>query len=139
MGENKVSDLERFVQDKATGFLESREEGAFNAKAKTSFLKALKIHGNQSKAAHDLGFSYKNVADALRKDLIFNEAFQETLLEMRHKLESELYKAGIAGKSKDALVWLSAHFPNDYGTKKTAVPKKPSNQEIDSLFEKLGG
>ncbi len=134
-----MDDLEGYSVDSVTGFMETADKSGFNPKDKTAFLRALKTHGNQSKAAHDLGFSYRIVAEHLRKDLIFNEAFQEALLEMRHKLESELYKAGIAGKSKDALVWLGAHFPADYGTKKQAPPKKTSNQEVDNLFEKLGG
>lgn len=130
-------DSEKFKRDPATGFLESSEENAFNARKKTAFLKNLKMHGNQSKAAHDLGHSYKIVAEALRKDLIFKEAFDETLLEMRHKLEAELYKGGLGGRSKDALSWLTAHFREDYGPARKDKPKKVNNQEIDSLYDKL--
>ncbi len=129
-----------YIEDTVTGFLEKKSEKnskpQFNPMEKTAFLKALKTHGNQSKAAHDLGFSYKIVAWHLRKDLIFNEAFQETLLEMRHKLEGELYKAGVEGRSKEAKMWLESHFPSDYRPSQKQQPKKDKkNTEIDRLYD----
>lgn len=127
-----------FNIDSVTGFLEDKMPEGIKAKHKTAFLKALKTHGNQSKAAHDLGFSYRILELHLRKDLIFKEAYEETLLEMRHKLEGELYKTGLMGKSKEALSWLSAHFPLEYGPVKKQQPsKKDNSQEIDKLFSKL--
>lgn len=124
-------------QDTVTGYLESSDVGAITPKQKTQFLKALKTHGNQSKAAHDLGFSHRIIALHLRKDLIFKEAYEETLLEMRHKLESALYQAGIGGKSKEALSWLSAHFPLEYGPVKKQQPKKEVDKDLEHLADKL--
>lgn len=130
-----------YIEDTVTGFLEKilekNENPAFNAKEKTAFLKALKTHGNQSKAAHDLGFSYKEVQWHLRKDLIFKEAFEETLLEMRHRLEGELYKAGLEGNAREAKMWLESHFPSDYRpSQKKEAKKDKKHSEIDDLYDR---
>jgi len=132
------ADLEKlgYSIDSATGFLEKKQgENEFNPKQKTAFLKAMKTHGNQSKAAHDLGFSFKIIEWHLRKDLIFNEAYKETLLEMRHLLEGELYQAGLNGKSREANLWLSAHFPETYKAGAKAANKAPKNDHLDKLYE----
>lgn len=127
-----------FSECPITGFLQNANREWFNPKEKTAFLKALKMHGNQSKAAHDLGFPFPIVAWHLRKDPRFLEAFQETLLEMKHRLEGELYKAGLGGKSKEAKIWLEAHFPEDYRATGGKGPKKTKDDgRLDSLYEQL--
>ena len=135
------SDLKKlgYSQDFATGFIDKKDNlDGFKPIHKTKFLKALKIHGNQSKAAHDLGFSYKIVEWHLRKDLKFNEAFQETLLEMKHALEGRLYEQGIkTGGVKQAQMWLVAHFPEDYVVKNRKPQPKSNVNEIEALYEGL--
>jgi hypothetical protein len=118
---------------KITGYLEDLE---FTPKAKTAYLKALKSHGNQSKAAHDLGISYRTVQTHLAKDPVFRDGYAETLLEMRHKIEGELYKKGLErGGSKEAKMWLEAHFPEDFGKKLPAKPKKVPDA-LSNLMDK---
>lgn len=124
-------------QDSVTGFLESKTHGTISPYHKTAFLKALKINGNHTEAAHKIGFSFRIIQQHLNYDSIFREAYQDTLLEMRHKLESELYKAGLGGKSKEALSWLSAHFPAEYGPVKKQQPKKEIDKDLDHLLDKI--
>lgn len=132
-----MNDLDGYKQDSATGFLEKAEKNSFNAREKTAFLKALKSHGNQSKAAHDLGYSYEVLELHLRKDLIFNKAFRATLLEMRHLLEGAMYTAGVQGKSKDAETWLKAHFPETYKPSAATKRSKPAVDPLEGLYKKL--
>lgn len=131
-----------YFEDDATHFLAKKsQEPCFNPKEKTAFLKLLKTNGNQSKSARDLGFSYREVEWHLRKDLIFKQAFEETLLEMRHKLEGELYKAGLSPRgSREAKMWLECYFPDEYGPRKKKEVKTTdkASEEIDNLYNKLG-
>jgi hypothetical protein len=128
--------------DETTGFLvkkfeKNSGENVFLPKHKNSFLKALKTHGNQSKAAHDLGFPYSEIQFHLQKDKVFQEAFTQTLLEMRHKLEGELYRAGLGGKSREAKIWLEAHFPAEYkASNKPLAKKDKKDSTIDDLYDK---
>lgn len=132
-----MSETNEYTQDSATGFLEKNEKNSFNAREKTAFLKAFKNHGNQSKAMHDLGYKYDVLEFHLRKDLIFNKAFRETLLEMRHLLESAMYTAGVNGKSKDAETWLKAHFPETYKPSAASKKAKPTVDPLEGLYKKL--
>ena len=122
------------VIDQVTGFLVSEK---LSIRSKTSFLKALKILGNQSSAAEKQGISWSEMENELRKDLIFNKAYLEVLTDMKHELEGILYTKAIEKKdAKSAILWLSAKFPEEYraGTKKTE--KKQSKDKIfDSLLE----
>ncbi len=133
----KDDELSGYSKDSVTGFLEKAEKNSFGAREKTAFLKAFKTHGNQSKAMHDLGYSYAVLEFHLRKDLIFNRAFQETLLEMRHLLESAMYTAGVSGKSKDAETWLKAHFPETYKPSAAKRPKREAVDPLEALYKKL--
>jgi len=132
-----------YIEDNATGFLEQKNtknndlNGSipFNAKDKTQFLKALKNHGNQTKAADDLGISVKILKWHLRKDLKFNEAFHETLLEMRHKIEGELYVAALEGKTREAKLWLEAMFPEEFKRGPVGRAPKGQNSAVDKLYQ----
>lgn len=132
-----MDELIGYIADSATGFLEKNEKNTFNAYEKTKFLKALKTHGNQSKAARDLGYNFEIIELHLRKDLIFNKAFKRTLLEMRHDLESTLYVAGLDGDGRKAKIWLDVHFPADYKPNaRTAGKKEKDTSVIDALYDK---
>lgn len=133
----KDNELDGYTADPATGFLEKAEKNSFGARDKTAFLKAFKTHGNQSKAMHDLGYSYTILEFHRRKDLIFNKAFEETLLEMRHILESAMYTAGVSGKSKDAETWLKAHFPDVYKPSAAKRTKQAAVDPLEALYKKL--
>lgn len=126
-----------YFEDPATGFLDKKEKNTFGAFEKTKFLKALKVHGNQSKAAHDLGYSIRVIDLHLRKDLVFKQAHEETLLEMRHEIEGDLYTAGLAGNAKKAQMWLQAFFPETYKPTSRPVTKKDDTSAIDALYKKL--
>jgi len=135
-----MDELIGYIADTATGFLEKNEKNTFSAYEKTKFLKALKLHGNQSKAARDLGYSFDIIELHLRKDLIFNKAFKQTLLEMRHDLESTLYTAGLDGDGRKAKIWLDVHFPEAYKPGARTVPKKERDTSvIDDLYDKAVG
>lgn len=131
-----------YIEDKVTGFLvknleKNPGENTLLPRHKTLFLKSLKTHGNQSKAAHDMGFPYSEILWHIQKDLVFQEAYRATLLEMRHKLEGELYLAGLDGKSREAKIWLEAHFPAEYkASNKPLVKKDKKDTEIDNLYDK---
>lgn len=132
-----MEELSGYIRDNVTGFLESGEKNTFNAYEKTKFLKAFKIHGNQSKAARDLGYSFEIIELHLRKDLIFNKAFKTTLLEMRHDLEATLYTAGLDGDGRKAKIWLDVHFPADYKPSARTAPKKDKDTSVmDALYSK---
>lgn len=129
-----MTDNQENQVDSVTGFL----EGEFTPKHKTAFLKAFKKHGNQTKAANDLGIRFRLVKQALETDKEFKESFEETLLEMRHALEGALYQAGLGGRSKEAIQWLQAHFREDYGAYKKAKPNKSSKDEdLERLYAGL--
>ena len=128
-----------YIVDSVTGFLQKNSEKnskpEFNPKEKTAFLKRLQIHGNQSKAADEVGVSFQEVEFHIRKDLIFKEAFRATLLKMRHSLEGKLYQAGMEGKSKEALAWLASYFKEDYTPARVNKHNKEKDtSEIDRLF-----
>lgn len=134
-----------YIVDSVTGFLQKNLQKTenvgsvhiFNPREKTAFLKALKTHGNQSKAANDLGYRYSEVQWHLRHDVGFREAFEETLLEMKHELEGKLYKSGLMGRSKEAKIWLDAHFPAEYKASGKPAPKKDKKDAlIDDLYNK---
>lgn len=129
--------LKGFILDKVTGFLENTDKNFFNPKDKTSFLKAFKTHGNQSKAAHDLGFPYKIIEWHLREDKAFYEAYRETLIEMKHNLEGKLFTKGLQGNSKDAKLWLETNFPEEYKPVAGKSLKKDNKKTIDDLYERL--
>ncbi len=133
-----MAETNEYSVDPATGFLEKNEKNSFSPMEKTKFLKDFKRTGNQTKCAHDLGYSFRVIEEHLRKDLAFKRAFEEVLLEMRHEIEGELYSKALNGKTKEAHLWLQAHFPEIY--KPSAVrpaKKEASNPVVDALYEKL--
>lgn len=114
-----------------TGFLENN----VSSKAKTAFLKLFKTIGNQSAAADRQGFTWTEIEEELRKDLIFNKAYQEVLLQMKHELEGILYCKAISRKdTKSALMWLSAKFPEEY---RAGAKKKEKKDNKEALFDSL--
>lgn len=132
-----MDELVGYNVDKATGFLEKKADNSFNAYEKTRFLKAFKLHGDQSKAAGTLGYPFEVVSIHLKHDPAFAKAFRATLLEMRHELEGKMYRAGLQGSSKDAKIWLDAHFPETYKpSAKIAHRKAPGDARIDDLYDK---
>ncbi len=132
-----MNDLDGFVADPATGFLEKNEKNPFGAKEKTAFLKDLKKTGNQSKSLDQVGVTNEQFDFSLRKDLIFNKAYRNTLLEMRHEIEGNLYTAALAGKAKEALLWLQAFFPETYKPSAASKKAKPTVDPLEHLYKKL--
>ena len=129
------------TQCDVTGFLiDDTEDPIFEPHHKTAFLKALKRHGNQSKASDDLGFPFKIILKHLAKDLIFKERYEETLLEMRHAIEGKLYSKGLKnGGGREAKMWLEAHFPDDYApASKKPARKEKENPLLEGLLKKAG-
>ncbi len=131
------NDLAGYAQDPATGFLEKAEKNSFGARVKTAFLKDLKKTGNQSKSLRDLGFTNEDFDVALRKDLIFKKAYLNTLLEMRHDLEGEMYTAGLNGDAAKARLWLQAHFPETYKPAAAKKTKQAATDPLEALYKKL--
>ncbi len=121
--------------DAVTGFL----DGKVSPKAKTGFLQGLKTTGNQSIAADKQGFTWPEIAQELASDLKFKESYDETLLKMRHAIESKLYLAGLAGKAKEGLIWLQAHFPETYKPALNKKPKKAENHALNRILDGLEG
>lgn len=132
-----MNDLNGFVADAATGFLEKNEKTPFGAREKTAFLKDLKSTGNQSKSLDKVGARNEDFDLALRKDLIFNKAYRNTLLEMRHDLEGDMYTSGLAGDAKKAQMWLQAFFPETYKPSAVSKKAKPTVDPLDALYKKL--
>ncbi len=133
----KDDELTGYTADPATGFLEKAEKNSFGARAKTAFLKDLKKTGNQSKSLRDLGFTNEDFDFALRKDLIFKKAYNNTLLEMRHDLEGDLYVSGLAGDTKKAQMWLQAFFPETYKPSAAKKTKQATVDPLEALYKKL--
>ncbi len=123
--------------DPATGFLEKNEKNSFGPREKTAFLKDLKRTGNQSKSLDQVGATNEDFDLALRKDLTFNRAYRNTLLQMRHDIEGNLYTAAIDGKAKEALLWLQAFFPETYKPSAANRKTKPTVDPLDALYKKL--
>ncbi len=131
------NELDGYVVDPATGFLEKNEKNSFGAYEKTRFLKDLKKTGNQSKSLRCLGLTNTEFDFALRKDLIFKKAYRETLLEMRHDIEGDLYTGALEGDTKKAQMWLQAFFPEVYKPSAANRKAKPSVDPLDALYKKL--
>lgn len=132
-----MDDLNEYTRDSATGFLEKLEKNAFNAREKTAFLKDLKRTGNQSKSLDKLGTTNEQFDLALRKDLSFNKAYRNTLLEMRHEIEGNLYTSALEGKTKEAHLWLQAFFPETYKPSAATKKAKPTVDPLEGLYKKL--
>ncbi len=132
-----MDEKNEYIADPATGFLEKNEKNSFNAREKTAFLKDLKKTGNQSKSLRDLGKTNEEFDLALRKDLIFNKAYRNTLLEMRHEIEGHLYTSALAGKTKEAHLWLQAFFPETYKPSASRKPTKSTVDPLEALYKKL--
>jgi hypothetical protein len=69
--------------------------------------------------------------------LKFNRAYRNTLLEMRHDIEGNLYQAALAGKAKEALLWLQAFFPETYKPSAAVKKAKPAVDPLEGLYKKL--
>lgn len=129
--------MENFEIDKVTGYLENNEESGIKPIHKTAFLKSLKTTGNQSSAASRLGFTWAEMEAELGKDLKFKQAYDATLLEMKHQLESILFMRAIEKKdAKTAVLWLQAKFPSEYRAGAKQVGKKDNKE---NLFDNLLG
>lgn len=127
-----------YFEDPVTGFLEKKEKNSFGPREKTAFLKEFKRTGNQSKSAHSLGYEFETVEWHFRNDRIFNRAFQAVLMELRHELEGDLLSRARKGGSKEAQMWLQAHFPETYKASASKQPKKnDSSAVIDDLYRKM--
>lgn len=123
--------------DPATGFIEKNDKNSFGPREKTAFLKDLKRTGNQSRCLDKLGCTNADFDEALRKDLVFNRAYRNTLLEMRHELEGDLYTAGLDGDAKKAMAWLQAFFPEVYKPGAARSTKKDKDTSVlDALYKK---
>ncbi len=133
----KDDELTGYAVDPATGFLEKNKNNSFGAFEKTKFLKDLKRTGNQSKCLDSLGCTNAEFDFALRKDLIFKKAYNNTLLEMRHEIEGHLYTAALAGKAKESLLWLQAFFPETYKPSAAKRPKREAVDPLEALYKKL--
>ncbi len=123
--------------DPATGFLEKNEKNSFGPREKTAFLKDLKRTGNQSKSLDRLGVTNELFDFALQKDLTFKRAYRNTLLEMRHDIEGDLYTGALEGDTKKAQMWLQAFFPEVYKPSAANRKAKPSVDPLDVLYKKL--
>lgn len=135
MAENASESSDRI--DPATGFLEKNKNFLFGAREKTAFLKHLKKTGNQSRSLDLLGVTNEEFDFHLQKDLVFNKAYRNTLLEMRHELEGNLYTAGLNGSAKEAQMWLQAFFPEVYKPSASKAPKRDRGDDtINALYEK---
>ncbi len=126
-----------YIADPATGFLEKNEKNSFGAFEKTRFLKDLKKTGDQSKILDSLGCTNEEFDFAMRKDVVFKRAYANTLLEMRHKIEGHLYTSAIAGKTKEAHLWLQAFFPETYKPSAATKKAKPTVDPLEALYKKL--
>ncbi len=130
--------LDGYSIDPVTGFLEKKEKNSFGPREKTAFLKEFKRTGNQSKSAHGLGYEFETVEWHFRNDHVFNRAFHAVLMELRHELEGDLLSRARKGGSKEAQMWLQAHFPETYKPSAAKQPKKPdSSAVLDGLYKKM--
>lgn len=126
-----------YFEDPVTGFLEKKEKNSFSPREKTAFLKEFKRTGNQTKCAHALGYEFETIEWHFRNDQAFNKAFHAVLLELRHEIEGEMLAQARKGKSKEAMMWLQAHFPETYKPSANKGTKKPDNSAfIDALYRK---
>lgn len=125
--------------DPATNFLESLDGKGINPRHKTAFLKHYKKSGDKTRAIEAQGFTFTDLEWHLQNDTTFKREFRETLLSMRHELESILFQnASKPTGYRDRQIWLETNFPEDYGKK--GPPKGQKNKsKLDTLLDDLGG
>lgn len=120
-----------------TGYLESQDGTGIQPKHKTGFLKYFKKSGDKTKAIETQGFRYTDLEWHLQNDPTFKRDFRETLLSMKHELESIQYENAFkASGHRDRQTWLETNFPEEYGKK--ALPKgQKQKSRLDTLLDDL--
>lgn len=121
----------------ATGYLESLDGTGVSVKAKTAFLKHFKKSGDKTKAIELQGFRFTDLEWHLVNDQTFKRDYRETLLAMKHELESIQYENAFkASGHRDRQLWLETNFPEEYGKK--ALPKgQKQKSKLDTLLDDL--
>jgi hypothetical protein len=120
-----------------TGFLESNDGTGIQPKHKTAFLKHFKKSGDKTKAIETQGYRYMDLEWHLQNDTTFKREYRETLLAMKHELESIQFEHAMkANGHRDRQLWLETNFPEDYGKK--SLPKGQKNKsKLDTLLDDL--
>lgn len=120
-----------------TGYLESLDGTGVTVKAKSAFLKHFKKSGDKTKAIETQGFRFTDLEWHLQNDANFKRDYRETLLAMKHELESMMYESAFkASGHRDRQKWLEVNFPDEYG--KVVKPKGQKNKsKLDGLLEEF--
>lgn len=120
-----------------TGYLEPIENKGILPRHKTAFLKFFKKSGDKTKAIESQGYRFTDLEWHLQNDTTFKRDYRETLLAMKHELESIQYEHALkASGHRDRQTWLETNFPEDYGKK--ALPKgQKQKSRLDGLLEEL--
>lgn len=121
----------------ATKYLEPTDGTGILPKHKSAFLKHFKKSGDKTKAIETQGFRFTDLEWHLANDAVFKQDYRETLLAMKHELESIQYENAFkASGHRDRQLWLETNFPEEYGKK--ALPKgQKSKSKLDSLLEEI--
>lgn len=121
--------------DGVTGYLESIDGTGIQPKHKTAFLKAFRKSGDKTLAITHQGFRYLELDWHFHNDAAFKLDFKETLLAMKHEIESiQFENAAKPSGHRDRQIWLETNFPEEYG-KKTAPKGERSKSRLDTLLE----
>jgi hypothetical protein len=120
-----------------TGYLESLDGTGVTVKAKSGFLKHFKKSGDKTKAIETHGFRFTDLEWHLQNDLAFKRDYRETLLAMKHELESLMYEHAFkASGHRDRQKWLETNFPEEYG--KQPIPKgQKQKSKLDGLLDEI--
>lgn len=122
--------------DPVTGYLQIVDSQLMAAKQKTLFLKDLQRNGDESAAADKAGVTHAVVKLHIKNDPLFNKAYKDTLLSMKHEIEGKMFRSGkIATGHK---LWLERYFPEEYVSKRFLEKKKPKQETaVDRLMREL--
>lgn len=120
-----------------TGYLESLDGTGVTVKAKTAFLKHFKKSGDKTKAIETQGYRFTDLEWHLQNDTTFKRDYRETLLAMKHELESMMYENAFKTSGhRDRQKWLEVNFPEEYG--KITLPKgQKQKSKLDGLFDDI--
>ena len=121
--------------DKVTGYLESIDGTGIQPRHKTAFLKSFRKSGDKTLAITHQGYRYLDLEWHFQNDAVFATDFKETLLAMKHEIESiQFENASKPSGHRDRQIWLETNFPAEYG-KKVAPKGERSKSRLDVLLD----
>lgn len=122
--------------DPVTGFLKMIDSQQMEPRQKTLFLKTFRSGGDEGAAADKALVPLNTVKLHLQKDPVFQQAYKDTLVEMKHEIEGKMFRTGKIATGHR--LWLERYFPEEYVSKRFLEKKKPKKETaVDRLIKEL--